>query len=629
MPIFPGRFSFAGVAAGVLLLFCGWLYLDSEARAQQQSIVEYRDVISTSIPGRPANHTLQFRLNRTVSPAGWLELRPPPGFFLVSTSTFGTRNVELLVNGSTRYATGTNDTIEIFPGSPGLIRYTLDPTSDPILSGSQIEFRVGNHTSRSLGPQIATTTTATTTATTTIPGDIPGITNSATVGTHRVNLRVFDVTEIARADFLIALIEPVRIDDVDTTSDIPPIRSEGQPEGTISGTTRAVEVSMRTNKFAFCHYATSPDVDFNDMSGRFDRPDFWVFHTFTVDVMPEETYRFYVRCIDLEDNINPDDYLIEFSVGEEPTGEPNPDGEIEGDGSGSQDEGAEGATGEGEGSEDVPSGGSETAPGGGGSGGGGGGSGAGGGFEPQPAPFESGDARVIISGFAYPGSRVTALVDGLEYTQTTANAQGQYSVRVDNIARGVYTFGVFATDPLNTRSSTFSTTFTVAGARTSTLSNIHVPPSIRINPDPVDPGQILTISGFALPNASITIEHEREGSSASRQTFTTTSDSNGQWSIDVNTTGFPNATHRVRARAAGEGVSTNFSNWQRYGVGDAVADTVNADLNRDGRVNLIDFSILLFWWGTDGGNSDPPADINRDGTVNLIDFSILLFNWTG
>jgi hypothetical protein len=54
-----------------------------------------------------------------------------------------------------------------------------------------------------------------------------------------------------------------------------------------------------------------------------------------------------------------------------------------------------------------------------------------------------------------------------------------------------------------------------------------------------------------------------------------------------------------------------------------------ADLNRDGKVNLTDFSILLFWWNTDGGTSDPSADINGDKKVNLTDFSILLFNWTG
>ena len=57
--------------------------------------------------------------------------------------------------------------------------------------------------------------------------------------------------------------------------------------------------------------------------------------------------------------------------------------------------------------------------------------------------------------------------------------------------------------------------------------------------------------------------------------------------------------------------------------------TSNSDLNRDGSVNLTDFSILVFWWGTNGGDSNPPADINGNGRVSIEDFSILLFNWTG
>jgi hypothetical protein len=53
--------------------------------------------------------------------------------------------------------------------------------------------------------------------------------------------------------------------------------------------------------------------------------------------------------------------------------------------------------------------------------------------------------------------------------------------------------------------------------------------------------------------------------------------------------------------------------------------TRSADLNRDGKVNLVDFSILLSKWQTD----DEVADINADGNVNIADFSIMLFQWTG
>ncbi len=51
-----------------------------------------------------------------------------------------------------------------------------------------------------------------------------------------------------------------------------------------------------------------------------------------------------------------------------------------------------------------------------------------------------------------------------------------------------------------------------------------------------------------------------------------------------------------------------------------------ADLNRDGRVDLVDFSILLYNWGRP---QNPVADLNADGRVDLVDFSILLYWWTG
>ena len=221
------------------------------------------------------------------------------------------------------------------------------------------------------------------------------------------------------------------------------------------------------------------------------------------------------------------------------------------------------------------------------------------------------------------------LVDGQQYTNVNADNSGRYSLTVDGIARGVYTFGIFAEDREGTKSSTFSTSFTVSGARASSLSNINIPPTILVNPSPANPGEPVTFSGFTLPDAEVTIEHEREGSVASRQSFTTTSDNRGFWSYE-HTLGQQSGPHRLRVKAEQEeGAQTNFSNYERYGVGEDIAGEINADLNRDGRVNLVDFSILLFWWETAGGDSDPPADINRDGRVNLVDFSILLFNWTG
>jgi len=40
----------------------------------------------------------------------------------------------------------------------------------------------------------------------------------------------------------------------------------------------------------------------------------------------------------------------------------------------------------------------------------------------------------------------------------------------------------------------------------------------------------------------------------------------------------------------------------------------------------VDFSILLYNWGIP---KNPTADLNGDGRVNLTDFSIMLYYWTG
>jgi len=88
------------------------------------------------------------------------------------------------------------------------------------------------------------------------------------------------------------------------------------------------------------------------------------------------------------------------------------------------------------------------------------------------------------------------------------------------------------------------------------------------------------------------------------------------------------AESRARARAIRSAeIESDFGKTIGLGVGqDAPADLgLRADLNRDSKVNLVDFSILLSFWTTDDAN----ADINEDGTVGLPDFSIMLFQWTG
>jgi len=81
------------------------------------------------------------------------------------------------------------------------------------------------------------------------------------------------------------------------------------------------------------------------------------------------------------------------------------------------------------------------------------------------------------------------------------------------------------------------------------------------------------------------------------------------------------------ATTDGNIIKSGFSRSVSFHVGKigGIVPCPEADLNHDTRVNLTDFSILLFHWGAD----DVCADQNQNGTVDLIDFSIMMYYWTG
>ena len=259
---------------------------------------------------------------------------------------------------------------------------------------------------------------------------------------------------------------------------------------------------------------------------------------------------------------------------------------------------------------------------GGGGGGGGGGAGRTGGGQ-----VELGETQVNITGRAYPNSTVNIILDTENIGTVRTNNNGDFEFLTGS-SPGTATLGVWAEDRQGTRSVTFNTTFDVTQAAITNINNVLLPPTLRLSAQEVDPGDVVTVSGQSIPNATVEVEVQPSG-----LTLETESGNNGSWELELDTALISIAEHTIRARTltGTPPLTTNsaFSRSLQLFVGVDGQPTSNSDLNRDGRVDLIDFSILIFWWGTDGGNSNPPADINGDGIVNLADFSILLFNWTG
>ncbi|MCD4762343.1 hypothetical protein K8R32_05300, partial [bacterium] len=98
--------------------------------------------------------------------------------------------------------------------------------------------------------------------------------------------------------------------------------------------------------------------------------------------------------------------------------------------------------------------------------------------------------------------------------------------------------------------------------------------------------------------------------------------------VFLNTDDLTNGKYRVKARSQIESIGySEFGIVLDLSIGGVidVGECQGADLNKDGRVNITDFSILLYYWSTD----DACADQNSDGNVDLTDFSIMMFYWTG
>jgi cysteine-rich repeat protein len=263
-------------------------------------------------------------------------------------------------------------------------------------------------------------------------------------------------------------------------------------------------------------------------------------------------------------------------------------------------------------------------------GGGGNSNGSSGGGGGGRSTDDFGDTSVTINGKAYPNTTVNIIEDGDTIGTVKANQNGDFQFSTES-RPGVTTFGFWANDNAGVRSTTFNTTFDVTQGAVTTVNSVFIPPSVRLSSQTVNSGENLTVTGQSVPNAKIIISIDN-----GKFIENTTADSNGRFSYVLNGTKIGTGSHTLRvkfelaqASSAAKSEST-FGPLMSFGIGaPAQNTTLNTDLNRDGKVNLIDFSILIFWWGGNGGNSNPPADINKNGKVGLEDFSILLFNWTG
>ncbi len=556
------------------------------------SLTSVSDFISTSISATTSTHTLQFTATNAIPLSGKIVITPQSGAFTIppafdytdvdfavaTTGSFTDRSLALIPS-------GTEDGILVVSGTSGSITVTLN-SSQGIGQGDDVQIELGDN------------------ATFGVVGDELFV-NPQTVGSYRVSVATYDQLDVPidNAKAMIAVVNPVTIN-VGILAQAP-ILSNGFPSGQIAAGNDVVELSVNTNEASNCRYATTTPVVYESMTNTFSSTGGTLHTTVVTNLQDGTSYIYYVRCIDTSDNANLTDFPISFSLKSTPSGT------------------SSGGTSSGSGTSNT---------------GGGSGSGGRGGV----GAFLGGSqflyrASVSLQGWSSPLSVITILKDGEEESVIQSNNEGVFENSVRNLERGTYTFVVYALDSKKRKSASFSSTLSLGQGSNNAISNIVTPPTIELQKDTVPIGEKVFVFGESVPGSTIEFFVKRQSnvfSVGDAKRFTASSTRgvpnipDGFWEVSFDTTSFTKGTYEVQARSIlSEQAESDFSRVLFLGIGEEPSPdfSLRADINKDGKVNLVDFSILLVHWNT----SDADSDINSDGIVGLSDFSIILFYWTG
>lgn len=233
---------------------------------------------------------------------------------------------------------------------------------------------------------------------------------------------------------------------------------------------------------------------------------------------------------------------------------------------------------------------------------------------------------VTFTGLAAPSAALTVSRDDQPGQTLTAQSDASFSVTLNDQPTGAHVYVVAGADVAGATLASLTFALTLNLNTTTVISGVFLGPSIAIDHAAVDLGDPVTVSGRTAPASSVTVTF-----SSTPQTYTVTADAQGDWrkTLDTSAVGVGDHTAKARATTSGSVVSA-YSAAVNFAVNpqNPAAGKAPADLNIDGRVDLIDFSILLFYWHQ-RNPANLRADTNHDGFVDIVDFSIMLYQWTG
>lgn len=251
----------------------------------------------------------------------------------------------------------------------------------------------------------------------------------------------------------------------------------------------------------------------------------------------------------------------------------------------------------------------------------------GGGNRNNNPPFDLEDFRasVIFSGRAYSFATIVIGEGPAIKASISAGASANFQTTIGTIP-GTHVYSVYGIDEHGRRSPQSTFSVTVHENSVNSVSGIFLPPTIDLNRSPVKKGAILGISGLTVPQGKVSIYLD----SITESLGLVSVKGDGNYYFPLNTSLLSLGPHTVQSRSlAPDTVLSGFSEAATFTLeGPGECQQTIGDFNCDGRVDVADMSVLLYWWNTNDPRGLQVADLSGDGKVGLRDMSIMFFHWT-
>lgn len=242
-----------------------------------------------------------------------------------------------------------------------------------------------------------------------------------------------------------------------------------------------------------------------------------------------------------------------------------------------------------------------------------------------------------FSGKTSPGAMVTLLKDSEIVGVVQSGSGGSFRITASADVGGSYQFGVYATDIHGRRSRMISIPLAVSVGETTDVTGIFLPPTLQLNKRSVLLGDALEFSGSSVPGAMLYLVFDDSSISLDP----VSADDKGDYVFSYSTTALSQKTYTVRVQSSVDNLVSDFGAPATFRVGTVTEMTedfgdesgrLRGDVNSDGKVDLVDFSIVAYWYlrPLEGDILQIEAKaLNADGVIDLVDLSIMAFYWSG